>query len=238
MKRRINWKREELKRLYWEEQKTLAEIGSIYRTSKEVVWKAMSRFGIPRRTDSQAKIIFYRGGLTNLDNEELRRLYLIEQRTANEIAKIYHCSQFYVLKCLRQFGIPVRSQSEAKRIYYQTHLMPEALRRKHKGSYKTKSGYILVRSPDHPHATKAGYVLEHRLVMEKKLGRYLLPSEKVHHINGIKDDKRPENLQLVSQLDHTMRGEFCANCNLRKEIRLLRWEMKQLREQLQYKLME
>jgi hypothetical protein len=40
------------------------------------------------------------------------------------------------------------------------------------------------------------YQLQHRVVMEDKLGRALLPGENVHHINGVKHDNRPENLEL------------------------------------------
>ena len=55
---------------------------------------------------------------------------------------------------------------------------------------------ILILTPNHPFANHQGYVYEHRLVMEKKLGRYLRPEEVVHHINEIKNDNRPENLYL------------------------------------------
>ena len=48
----------------------------------------------------------------------------------------------------------------------------------------------------HPRAGKNGYVFEHVVVMEAILGRPLWPEENVHHRNGVRDDNRPENLEL------------------------------------------
>ena len=65
-----------------------------------------------------------------------------------------------------------------------------------KGGRTTQEGYVLILMPSHPYANKRGYVREHRLVMEKKLGRYLEPKETVHHKNEIRDANYPENLGL------------------------------------------
>jgi hypothetical protein len=69
---------------------------------------------------------------------------------------------------------------------------------------RTYNGYYALLKKEHPFADHAGYVYEHRLVMEKIIGRYLRPEEQIHHINGNKKDNTVKNLLLFTNAsEHT-----------------------------------
>ncbi len=109
-------------------------------------------------------------------------------------------------------------------------------------------GYILVRlSPDdffYPTCSRRGWIFEHRLVMAKSLGRNLHLWEIVHHKNHIRDDNRLENLQLISDDKHKQLSILEVKIDrllakqdeLMTEIKLLRFENKQLKEGISWKL--
>lgn len=64
------------------------------------------------------------------------------------------------------------------------------------GRYVDSDGYVVVRANGHPNGSKNGAIFEHVEVMSAKIGRPLRPLETVHHKNGVRDDNRPENLEL------------------------------------------
>lgn len=77
------------------------------------------------------------------------------------------------------------------------------------GISKTKEGYIRIMLPAHLYCDNHGYVLEHRLVIEKQIGRYLHKFEIVHHVNKIINDNRPEN--LMAFISNGIHLKFEAN---------------------------
>ena len=101
--------------------------------------------------------------------------------------------------------------SKAMRRFCSVECFAESLReynpggeaRKGQGNWKNKcktrkisQGYVYLYVPDNPSANPEGYYAEHRIIMEKHIGRYLNSKEIVHHINEIRNDNRIKNLQL------------------------------------------
>ena len=66
-----------------------------------------------------------------------------------------------------------------------------------KGERRKCNGYIKL------YIEKGKYILEHRIIMEKIIGRKLHRWELVHHINNVRDDNKPENLKIVTRSEHT-----------------------------------
>lgn len=112
-------------------------------------------------------------------------------------------------------GIQMRTVSESKKGRgVPPHLVTLAVinkrRRRHAPGRTDKyridrNGYIYLRRPDHPDANSDGYIAEHRLLMGEHLGRPILPSEDVHHVNEIVDDNRPKNFEVLTRSEHMKR---------------------------------
>lgn len=71
----------------------------------------------------------------------------------------------------------------------------------------TGSGYIEIHDPSHPRARKNGYVFEHILVMEKKVGRSISKDEDVHHKDENKQNNDPDNLELLTKSEHSKKTQ-------------------------------
>lgn len=165
-----------------------------------------------------------------ITKEMIERLYVQEEKPMHECAKILGISVGTVFNYIKKYGIESRPKMTEKtkqkisdsligkpskrkgcKVSEETkHRISEAkkgiyIKPSKFGGHKKKrtDGYIYVYCPDHPMSTKDGYVMEHILIMEEKIGRYITRDEVVHHKNHIRDDNRLENLQLMTFKEHS-----------------------------------
>lgn len=123
--------------------------------------------------------------------------------TSSQIADALGESAKYVQKMMLKYNLPRRIPSKVpseRNVFYKC------------GRHINKDGYASVICPDDylEAANKNGRILEHRLVMARKIKRNLLPLEVVDHIDGIRLHNHPDNLRLFAcNADHlreTLKG--------------------------------
>lgn len=131
----------------------------------------------------------------------------------NRLIPVYHKYSNIELAELFPGRTPVSIQHAGNRLFLhksaetrQRILNENALQRSGIQLYTiTTNGYVLAYMPNHPFSSLSGHIMQHRLEMEKHIGRYLISGEIVHHINGKKSDNRIENLELMTISEHSIR---------------------------------
>jgi len=124
-----------------------------------------------------------------------------------DIARLLHISEGTVKYYLLKFNIPIRTRSEALKLAYargfkQKPGLTGARNPAWKGGRAFTDGYIMIKALGHPKANHRGYVMEHILIWEQTHGMPLPPGWIVHHLNGIRNDNRPENLLALPDRKH------------------------------------
>lgn len=159
-------------------------------TRRKMSESAKRRCADPAWLEAQRK----RG--TQFNGEEVKNMYE-RGMTQAEIAAELNVTQKVVFNFMRRNGIKARvaakrDQEGEKNSFWRG------------GRTQDEFGYVMVRCKEHPRASKlGGYVPEHILVAENKIGRRLNPDEVVHHINGIKWDNAPDNLCVMTKSQHS-----------------------------------
>jgi len=151
--------------------------------------------------------------------------YIVNKKPSREIALIVGCDRKTIDQWLNKVNIPKRGFGGSRGIKSKEWLIEQYIKTVHRwmikynihrrslsksqsgskshfwrgGGHESKSSkYVFVYDKSHPFARHNGYIYEHRIVVEKKIGKYLTKIEVIHHINFKRNDNRSENLYLFA----------------------------------------
>ena len=122
-------------------------------------------------------------------NKELEEMYYNRKMTMFQIAKKYDCTKATIWKYFKKYNLKARKMAGSNHGSW-------------KGGRVIKRGYLAIWNPTHPRANNVGYVKEHILVMQKKLGRLIKREEHIHHIDFDKMNNNIKNLWLCDINKH------------------------------------
>ena len=210
-----------LEDMYLSQKMSMREISEKLNIPEFKIRKMIISYGIRIRTKSENTTIVFEkklGFTPNLSKEEAEDMYFKKRMSLTDIVKETRIPYSRLRNIFKELGIETRTQADGLR--YVRHKLGQANKGKkrvfteeHKRNMR--AGMIKKWERDARGTTQksTGYVEftrginkyrgVHVVKMEEKIGRELLPNEVVHHKNGIKNDNRMENLQLMTNEEHS-----------------------------------
>lgn len=177
----------------WPELRSCPKIAEVLGCTPEQARAALNQAGIRPGSGRQPEHRISRGDLSALYESGMSQ---------NEIADRLGWERATLGYWFRKYGLSARG-----------HGSPGAKNPSWRGGrYTDRDGYVLLHCPGHPHTRENGKVLEHRLVMEKHIGRYLDPDEVVHHIDGNRSNNAISNLELYARNSEHLASELAGKC--------------------------
>ena len=141
----------------------------------------------------------------------------IKEKPLRQIAEEIGCSYSAIVYYKNRYCIDVPKRKAHRKSLTKSESIKKTLRERYpngrhgklatnwRGGNIDKHGYIYIYEPNHPNATRGGYVAQQRLIAESMLGRYLKKGEIVHHKNANKHDNRLENLEVTTRGKHLIK---------------------------------
>lgn len=188
---------------YWNKKKSSFEIAKERNVSSSVVRKWMKKFNIPRRSASEASLNYYKNDKPTYKSKKwLFEQYINKEKSIRKISEEIKISRGVIKKRLESFGIKIRSKGFGKGKFHS---------RWKGGKFTSSGGYIKIYKPKHPNSND-GYIFEHVFNMSEFLKRPIKDEERIHHIDGVKNNNSIENLALCTIKTHGKIHYSLVNC--------------------------